>query len=158
MLNQKLHPAFGYVIARNTVEPSAEYQTSINSESSTRLFYVHGYLEFWKNDELFYTAIEGKVEESAAHPFGIYKTKVSPEGCEFFCLDPKINRGLIPATRFDFLKPGEKFELIAGTKFYLCKGELKIGDQTITGPKQVFVRSEVKIVEAITKCFSIIFL
>ena len=158
MLNQKFHPAFGYVLVRNTVDPEVEYVTEINPTSSSRLFYVKGFLEFYLDQSLVYTTREGTVEESASHNYARYRTIASPEGCEFFCLDPKINRGALPSTRFDILNPGQTLELTANTKFYLCRGEIKIDGTTLSGPKQIFVRSEVKTVEAVTKCFAIVFL
>lgn len=158
MLNQKFYPAFGYIIAKNTTEPGVEYTTSITNESASILFYVDGYLEFSQNNKIVYTTKADTMERANEHPIGTYHTRAGPEGCVFFCLDTKPNRGIIPDHEWHVLDANMKIEFDSNTKLYLCNGQMKIDDDIINGPKQIFVRTDKKIIETLTKCHCLLFL
>lgn len=158
MLNQKFRPAFGYIIAQNTVEPFSSYTTVIDNTSESVLFYTDGYLDFFKDDVILYTTRAGMMEVSSSHPRGSYVTVAGPNGCSFFCLDPKANKGSIPDTEFKKVVSGLNVEVNAGTKLYLCSGQIKIDEDIIDGPKQLYIRSDKKIIQTLTDCYFILFL
>lgn len=158
MLNQKFRPAFGYIIAQNTVEPFSSYTTIVDENSASVLFYTSGYLDFSKDGVTKYTTlIAGMMELSSNHSHGSYVTTAGPDGCSFFCLDPKANKGFIPDLEFKKINANISFEALENMKIYLCQGQLKIDEDILDGPKQIYVRSPQKIINTLTDCYIILF-
>lgn len=157
MLNQKFRPAFGYIIAQNTVEPFSSYTTVIDNTSASVLFYTKGYLEFFKGDSLKYTTFAGMMEVASNHPEDSYITVAGPDGCSFFCLDPKANKGFVPDVEFKKINANTSVEALENMKIYLCQGQIKIDEDIIDGPKQIYVRSDKKVINTLTDCYIILF-
>lgn len=159
MLNQKFRPAFGYIIAQNTVDSFSSYTTVIDSTSASILFYTSGYLDFFKeNGEKYIRTTAGTMEVSSNHPVGSYLTISGPEGCSFFCLDPKANKGSIPSVEYKKIDAGISVEVETNSKIYLCQGTIKIDEDTVEGPKQIYIRSEKKVIQTVSDCHFIVFL
>lgn len=141
MATRTLHPAFGYVVARNQYVKGDLMFVDATVEKRSHIFYVKGNFTWTDNatDVKVIDCSAGDFIPSDAGPVGVFKGEALSDDSIFFCFDPKINKNTLPdltPVRID-----SQSQFSAGTKLYLCEGKVVVKDKEINAPAQIKLAS-----------------
>jgi len=138
MLTRTMHPAFGYVVARNTCIKNDSIFVDATQEERSQTFYVKGRYSFKHKDtdDHITTCSAGDFFSNSTTPVGILEGKALDEQNIFYCFDPKLNNKTTVPELIPLCIDSET-TLLAGTKLFLCEGTISIKDRDISAPARV---------------------
>ncbi len=144
-MKQKPFACFGYVLIANYYDEGEVFEVRSTSDSKTALFFVKGHVVCYdKNtDEFIEEYFPGAYADS--HRDGVFKD-VAVEASVCFCFDPKRHNDYVPPLDIVNLAQGEENTCSAGTRLFLCEGEISIDGQLLTGPCQVLLKGNKTII------------
>jgi hypothetical protein len=166
-METKIFSAFGYAIIRN----DAKAQEDILDDTLRHNEYTvdEDFLTVWLQISGKATHINASGEaqvrmagdSTLSKPLMHGKNRLTfDEATTTFCVSPSANPGRIPPVpplkHFE-LASGASVLLKKGTRLFLADGTLRIGDNNISGPRQIAVTSGDKSVSAFTPCLGLLF-
>jgi len=138
MLTRTMHPAFGYVVARNICVKDDLMFVDATEEERSQTFYVKGRYSWDDKNTGAHVrdCLPGDFFSNTTTPIGILAGKALDEENIFYCFDPRLNN----KTAVPELTPlcvDSEITLAAGTKLFLCEGTILVKDRDISGPARV---------------------
>ena len=152
------HAAFGFVIFRNIFSAHEEYEVDTTQQPLATIFYTAGRFSFFTQDGApVFSAEPGMLVTPDNSPIGVFRGVLPATDGECLCLDPKANRGYLPAVQVFSLKAGETADLPKGTKLFLGAGSLSLANKTVNKPSQILISSSKILASANSDCYGLLF-
>ncbi len=166
-METKVFSAFGYAIIRNDATALEDiFDDTLRHNEYTA---SEDFLTVWLQTSGKATHINASGEiqvrlagdSTLSKPLMPGKNRLTfDEATTTFCVSPSANPGRnppVPPLEHFALASGASVLLSKGTRLFLADGTLRIGDNNITGPRQIAVTSGDKSVSAITPCLGLLF-
>ena len=138
MLTRTMHPAFGYVVARNICIKDDVMFVDATAEERSQTFYVKGRFS-WDDKNTgdhVRDCLAGDFFSNATTPIGILAGKALDDKNIFYCFDPRLNnKNIVP--ELIPLCIDSQITLPAGTKLFLCEGTILVKDKEVSGPARI---------------------
>lgn len=157
MSKRTLHPAFGYVIARNEFAQSETLVVDTTAPVRSHIFYTAGQFT-WADAATNAHAIDcnvGLFIPGSESPVGVFKGEAISDGSVFYCVDPKLNRDYLPDVQAVTISGAHAFP--AKTKLFLCSGTVVVKGKAITAPAQIKLHSDADVISAGGVAYGLLF-
>jgi len=152
-----MHAAFGWVIVRNCYGIGDVTLADTRAAVRSHIFYTKGSF-VWTDHESGEHVLDcavGSFIHSDEAPRQVVKGESTAEESVFFCIDPKINKGLIPKITPVLIEA--EMTLPAGTRLFLCEGSVEIKGRTIPGPAQIRLNFDTLVVNTGSTAYGLLF-
>jgi hypothetical protein len=166
-METKVFSAFGYAIIRNDAKATEDIldDTLRHNEYTTDDDFLTVWLQTSGKATHINTSGEIQIrlagDSTLSKPLMPGKNRLTfDEATTTFCVSPSANPSRnppVPPLEHFALAFGASVLLKKGTRLFLADGTLRIGDNNISGPRQIAVTSGDKSVSAITPCLGLLF-
>jgi hypothetical protein len=155
---QKAYAAFGHVLVRNVYKDGETFDATIMPGHAFTMYWAKGAFTNWNvsTDSEWIDFPTGFVSRPGDYVPGVFRHTAVGETV-VFCFDPAINRNYTPVMETWELAAGEQITMPAGTTLFLCDGSLFIDGRKFSGPMQIGIKSQDKIVVGDSKCYGLLF-
>lgn len=166
-METKVFSAFSYAIIRNDVKALEDIfdDTLRHNEYKADEYFLTVWLQTSGKATHINASGETQVrvagDSTLSKPLMLGENRLTfDEATTTFCVSPSANPGRnppVPPLEHFALASGASVLLKKGTRLFLADGTLRIGDNNISGPRQIAVTSGDKSVSAITPCLGLLF-
>jgi hypothetical protein len=155
---RKAHAAFGYALVSQSLADGETYIAEIKDTPEALHFWVQG---GYRNRNLttgepMPDFVPGTFLRASDYYPGQFEHTAIGDTL-LFCYSITENRGYLPPIEKLAMAAGEAVTLPAGTKLFLCAGEMSVNGNAVSKPTQIRSAANALAINAVTDCYGLIF-
>lgn len=155
-MTRKPFAAFGRILYANYYDKGEVFNLNTSVTSRTTLFFSSGDLiaKDKNTDEVVHVCKPGWFAGSHKDS-DLVCTALEPTVC--WCYDPLVNQGYLPNIQAFTNIRGQRTMFNSFTNLFLCEGTVMIDQNTYTGPYQLAIKNDKRVVLCSTDAYGLLF-